>query len=99
MFEFVLRGELSGDGVQNLEHAWNTARSILAGRMLVVDISGKTLVHPGIKLLHVPGEALRVAERRVTEPRSHVASKVEEAVRGIRQLDRQRYVVFQSLAY
>ena len=29
MFEFVLRGELSGDGVQNLEHAW-----ILRGRFL-----------------------------------------------------------------
>ena len=43
---------------------------------------------------------LRVSQTgRVTEPRSHVASKVQETVRGIRQADRQRYVVFESLAY
>ena len=37
---FVLRGELTGDPVRNLEHAWNTARSVLGGRQPLVDISG-----------------------------------------------------------
>jgi anti-anti-sigma regulatory factor len=41
-FQFVLRGELVGDRVEDLEHAWNTAKSILAGKQLVVDISGIT---------------------------------------------------------
>jgi len=40
MFRFVLRGKLIGDGVQELEEAWKTAKSILAGKELVVDISG-----------------------------------------------------------
>lgn len=39
-FQFVLRGELIGDRVRDLEYAWNTAKSILAGKELVVDISG-----------------------------------------------------------
>ena len=29
MFRFALEGDLTGDGVQELEHAWTTARSIL----------------------------------------------------------------------
>ena len=41
-FQFVLRGELIGDRVEDLEHAWNTAKSILGGKQLVVDISGIT---------------------------------------------------------
>src|ERR1019366_2592672 len=55
--------------------------------------------HLGVKPLHVPGEALRVADGRVTEPRSQVASKDQKTVWGIRQADCQRYVVFESLAY
>ena len=52
MFQFVLRGELAGNQVQDLEHAWNTAQSILAGRELVVDISGITNASPpGVDLL------------------------------------------------
>jgi ABC-type transporter Mla MlaB component len=52
MFQFVLRGELIGDRVQDLEHAWNTAKSILAGKELVVDISGITNADPsGVDLL------------------------------------------------
>lgn len=52
MFRFVLRGELNGDRVQDLEHAWNTAKSILAGKELVVDISGMTNADPsGVALL------------------------------------------------
>jgi len=52
MFQFVLRGELMGDRVQDLAHAWNTARSILAGKDLVVDISGITSADPlGVDLL------------------------------------------------
>ena len=52
MFQFVLRGELIGDRVQDLEHAWNTAESILAGKELVVEISGITNAdRPGVDLL------------------------------------------------
>ncbi len=52
MFQFVLRGELVGDHVQDLEHAWNTAKSILAGKELVVEISGITIADRlGVDLL------------------------------------------------
>jgi ABC-type transporter Mla MlaB component len=52
MFQFVLRGELIGDRVRDLEHAWNTATSILAGKELVVDIAGITNADPsGVDLL------------------------------------------------
>jgi ABC-type transporter Mla MlaB component len=51
-FQFVLRGRLGGDGVRNLEHAWNTAKSILAGKELIVDVSGITDADPsGVALL------------------------------------------------
>jgi hypothetical protein len=42
MFQFVLRGMLSGDDVPNLEHAWITARSVLMSRDLVLEVSGMT---------------------------------------------------------
>lgn len=42
MFRFVLSGELSGDGVRELESAWETAKSILSGKELLVDVSGMT---------------------------------------------------------
>jgi ABC-type transporter Mla MlaB component len=52
MFRFVLRGELAGDRVKDLEHAWNTAKSIIAGKQLVIDISGITYADaPGVDLL------------------------------------------------
>ena len=41
-FRFVLRGELSGDAVRDLEQAWNTAQSIARRKEFVVDISGVT---------------------------------------------------------
>lgn len=51
-FQFVLRGELIGDRMQDVEHAWNTAKSILRGKELVVDISGITNADPpGVDLL------------------------------------------------
>jgi hypothetical protein len=42
MFRFVLRGNLAGHAVPELEHAWTTAKSILNGRDLLVDVSGVT---------------------------------------------------------
>ena len=52
MFQFVLRGELIGDRVQDLEHAWNTAKSVLAGKELAVELSGLTNAdRPGVDLL------------------------------------------------
>ncbi len=41
-FRFVLRGELTGDHVAGLRHAWTTAQSILGTKELVVDLSGIT---------------------------------------------------------
>ncbi len=41
-FRFVVRGELSGKAVGELEQAWTTATSILRQRALVVDVSGVT---------------------------------------------------------
>ncbi len=51
-FRFVLRGELAADRVQELEHAWNTAKSILGKKEVVVEISGITKADPfGVGLL------------------------------------------------
>jgi len=51
-FRFVLRGQLAGTTVYELEAAWTTAKSILAGKELVVDIHGVTEADPsGIQLL------------------------------------------------
>ena len=44
---FVLRGELAGGYVRELEHAWTTANSILGARELVVDVSGMTNADTG----------------------------------------------------
>jgi hypothetical protein len=38
-FRFVLHGTLAGASVQELGHCWRTASSILADRVLIVDIS------------------------------------------------------------
>ena len=41
-FQFILRGELAGNRVLDLEQSWTTAKSILNGKELVVDVSGIT---------------------------------------------------------
>ena len=41
-FRFVIRDELSGTAVRDLEHAWTTAKSVLNQKQLVVDLSGVT---------------------------------------------------------
>jgi len=41
-FRFSLAGELSGEGVRNLEQAWRTASSIIGERPLVVDLGSLT---------------------------------------------------------
>ena len=52
-FQFILRGELSGNQVPYLEHAWTTARSIVKAKEVVLDVSGVTLADPpGMELLH-----------------------------------------------
>ena len=51
-FQFVLRGELAGNRVLGLEQAWTTAKSILNGKELVVDVSGITVAdESGVDLL------------------------------------------------
>jgi ABC-type transporter Mla MlaB component len=52
-FRFVLGGVLAGDAVRELESAWETAKSILAGKELLVDVSGVTDAdHAGFELLY-----------------------------------------------
>ena len=52
-FELVLQGELTGDAVQNLEHAWTTATSILHGKEVLVEVSALTVADSeGIELLY-----------------------------------------------
>jgi ABC-type transporter Mla MlaB component len=41
-FRFEPRGELEGAGVQDLEQAWEAAKSTLAGKELIVDLAGVT---------------------------------------------------------
>jgi hypothetical protein len=64
-FRFVLRGELAGKQVQELEHAWNTAKSILDGKALVVDISEITSADPAalelLSRMQATGACLRGA--------------------------------------
>lgn len=69
-FRFVLRGELAGNGVWQLEHAWHTAKSILAGKDLIVDISRITNTDlPGRELLHRMRESgARLLERACAVP-------------------------------
>ncbi|MGA2326154.1 MAG: hypothetical protein ABSH05_07685 [Bryobacteraceae bacterium] len=42
MFRFVLRGELCGASVEELEHAWTTAASVMREKELVVGLGGLT---------------------------------------------------------
>ena len=52
-FEFVLRGELTGDAVQSLKYAWTTATSILHGKEVLVEVSALTAADAeGIELLY-----------------------------------------------
>jgi hypothetical protein len=41
-FRFQLAGELAGPGVTDLEHAWQTATSIMHDKQLVLDVSDVT---------------------------------------------------------
>jgi ABC-type transporter Mla MlaB component len=51
-FRFQLAGELTGPGVTDLEHAWQTATSIMRDKQLVLDVSDLTGADaPGIQLL------------------------------------------------
>jgi ABC-type transporter Mla MlaB component len=65
-FEFVLRGELTGDAVEGLEHAWITATSILHGKDVLIDVSALTDADSeGVALLYRmtgSGARLRAAQ-------------------------------------
>ena len=51
-FRFVLRGDLTDAGVQQLQFAWETAKSILNGKELIIEVSGLRRVdHAGSDLL------------------------------------------------
>jgi len=52
IFRFQLAGDLAGAVAMDLEHAWQTAMSIMRGRQLVLDVSGLTGVDSaGIQLI------------------------------------------------
>jgi hypothetical protein len=83
VFQFVLKGKLAGAWVPNLEHAWDTARSVLGSKELVVDLSGISEAdEPGVALLsrmrqsgafltaaHPPQSESFLASLGVTTPR------------------------------
>ena len=51
-FRFQLAGELAGADVSELEHAWQTATSIMHDKQLILDVSGLTGVDgPGVQLI------------------------------------------------
>ncbi len=51
-FRFQLAGELAGPWVTDLEHAWQTASSIMRGKQLVLDLSDLTGADvPGVQLI------------------------------------------------
>jgi ABC-type transporter Mla MlaB component len=73
-FRLVVRGKLDGDCVRELEQAWNTAQSILAGKELVIDLSGVTNAdRPAFDLL----SRMRDSGARVTPA---LPSQFEEAL-------------------
>ena len=45
-FRFVLKGELGETGAQQLSWAWKTAKSILNGKELIVEVSEIRSAHP-----------------------------------------------------
>jgi len=76
-FRFVLRGELAGGRVQDLEQAWTTAKSILAGKEVVVDVSGITDAdESGVDLL----SRMRESGARLT---AALPPKSEELLRSL----------------
>lgn len=51
-FRFVLHGELTNAAAQQLQWAWETAKSILNGKQLIIEVSGVTKADcAGIDLL------------------------------------------------
>ena len=51
-YRFVLNGDLFDEAVRQLEWAWETAKSILGGKELIIDISGIANADPlGIEVL------------------------------------------------
>jgi len=68
-FRFVLVGELDGTSAHELQCAWETARSVLRGRELLVDLTQMTAAGPegwgllsrmkeaGARLLETPAAA------------------------------------------
>lgn len=63
-FRFQLAGELTGPWVTDLEHAWQTATSIMRDKQLVLDVSDLTGADAtGVQLLH---RMLRAGARLVS---------------------------------
>jgi len=67
LFQFVLKGKLSGDPVQSLKHAWDTALSVIGNKELIIDVSGVTDADSsGVALL----ARMQQSGARLTAPQS-----------------------------
>jgi hypothetical protein len=75
-FRIVITGDLAGSQVQSLEWAWETGKSILRGRALVVDICGITTADSA------GGELLR----RMRDSGAHVTPALELRPEGFPSL-------------
>jgi anti-anti-sigma regulatory factor len=69
MFRFVLIGDLTGESVDELRCAWQTAGSVLKGRDLVLDLSGLADVDAdGLELLsRMKDSGARIESRQAPE--------------------------------
>ena len=74
MFRFVLMGDLDGSSVDELQHAWTTASSVLDGKPLVVDVS---------MLVHVDDKGLALLKRMQRAGAKFGPASSPELLRGL----------------
>ena len=83
MLRIVLLGELTGDRVAGVRHAWITAQSILGTKELVVDVSGITIADTaGLELL---SEMRESGARLIVAPAQRQASAIARLVSAVRR--------------
>jgi hypothetical protein len=76
-FRFVLRGSLAGPAVEDLEHAWTTAQSVMQGKELWLDLCWLLGADPaGVRLLG----RMRAAGARIVPPMPPLDAEIQEAL-------------------
>jgi ABC-type transporter Mla MlaB component len=92
MFRFVLRGELCGASVEELEHAWATAASVMREKELVVDLGGLSGAdQAGIALLSRMRESgARFTSALARRPKSRGARRWRDRLLEVVRLSSQR---------